>query len=75
VSEPPLNVTFDGGPRHGETETFDFRRLVVVGDGSGKGVYQRTDEVRGGLIVFRWQPLSDAEAEALVRGDIRANQR
>jgi hypothetical protein len=46
----------------------------VIGDGSAKGVYQRTDETRDGMTVFRWQPLTDAEVEALLRGDLRANQ-
>jgi hypothetical protein len=72
--ESPLHVTFEAGPRHGQTDAFDFEPAVVIGDGSAKGVYQRTDEIRDGMIIFRWQPLTDAEAEALLRGDIRANQ-
>jgi hypothetical protein len=66
-------VIFEGGPRHGQIEIFD-RLAVTIGDGSDKGVYQRTNDVRDGMNVFRWQVLTDAEAEALVRGDIRANQ-
>jgi hypothetical protein len=74
VTETPLRVTFEGGPRQGETDVFDFEP-VVVGDGSARGVYQRTDDIHDGTVVFRWQPLTDAEVEALMRGDIRANQR
>jgi hypothetical protein len=70
----PLTITFDDGPRAGDTEVLEFGPAVVIGDGSAKGVYQRTDEIRDGMIVFRWQPLSNAEVEALLRGDIRANQ-
>jgi hypothetical protein len=73
--EGQLRITFEGGPRHGETDVLDFQPAVVIGDGSARGVYQRTDETRDGMMIFRWQPLSDAEAEALLRGDIRANQR
>ena len=69
-----LRVTFEGGPRQGETDVFDFEPAVVIGDGSARGVYQRTDAVQDGMTVFRWQPLTDAEVEALLRGDIRANQ-
>jgi hypothetical protein len=69
-----LTVMFDGGPRAGTTDEFDDRLPATIGDGSENGVYQRTDEERDGMTVYRWQPLTDAEVEALVRGDIRANQ-
>jgi hypothetical protein len=66
-------VLFDGGPRHGQTDTFD-EPAAVVGRGDEGGVYQRTDDERDGLLLYRWQPLTDAEAGALLRGDLRANQ-
>ena len=49
-------------------------RWPPIGTGKDGGVYQRADEKRDGLVVYRWQPLSEAEVEAIVRGDIRANQ-
>jgi hypothetical protein len=70
----PLRVTFEAGPRHGQIEVFDYEPAVVIGDGSAKGVYQRTGEIRDDMTVFRWQSLSDAEVETLLRGDFRANQ-
>ena len=73
--EPRHQITFDGGPRDGQIDTYDIEPAVVIGDGSAGGAYQRTDEVRDGVTVFRWQHLSDAEVDALLRGDIRANQR
>jgi serine/threonine-protein kinase RIO1 len=66
-------VVLEGGPRNGETETSNVL-APVIGTGKEGGVYQRTDEKRDGLVVYRWQPLSEAEAEAIVRGDLRANQ-
>ena len=66
-------VAFDGGPRGGETDASDTL-APVIGTGKDGGVYQRTGETRDGLVVYRWQPLSEAEVEAIVRGDIRANQ-
>lgn len=66
-------VILDGGPRNGETDTSDVL-APVIGSGNEGGVYQRTDEQRDGLVIYRWQPLSEAEAEAIVRGDLRANQ-
>lgn len=62
------------GPRDGVTDWIDGRLPVTIGDGSEGGVYQQTDTVDAGFVVFRWQPLTDAEANALVRGDLRANQ-
>ena len=72
---PPLEtpVVFDGGPRHGESGALDHLP-VVIGTGSEGGVYQRTGDGDDGLVVYRWQPLSDAASDALVRGDLRANQ-
>lgn len=67
-------VLFEGGPRGGETDTFDDP-AAVVGTGDEAGVYQLTDEQRDGLLVYRWHPLTEAEAAALVRGDLRANER
>ena len=64
---------FEGGPRDGETDTVDHRP-AVIGTGKEGGVYQRTHEQRGGLQVYRWQVLSDAEAAALLEADLRANQ-
>ena len=66
-------VVFDGGPRNGETDTSDLL-APVIGSGKEGGVYQRTVEKRDGLVVYRWQPLSEAQVEAVVRGDLRANQ-
>ena len=75
MTEPEAaTVVFDGGPRDGETDTV-HPRAVVIGTGKEGGVYQRTyDEQRDGLQVYRWQVLTDAEAAALLRGDLRANQ-
>ena len=66
-------VVFDGGPRHGDVDTLDALP-PVIGTGAEGGVYQRTEEARDGLTVYAWQPLTDAERDALVRGDLRANQ-
>ncbi len=52
----------------------DDRLPATIGDGSDGGVYQRTDADRDGRRVYRWQPLTQSEAEAIVRGDLRANQ-
>jgi hypothetical protein len=69
-----FEVTFEGGPRDGETDVLESRLASTIGDGSDGGVYQRTDDVRDGNTVFRWRPLTNVEAQALLRGDIRANQ-
>ena len=66
-------VILDGGPRNGETDSSDVL-APVIGSGTEGGVYQRTHEQREGLVVYRWQPLSETEAEAIVRGDLRANE-
>ena len=66
-------IVFDGGPRDTETDTADHL-APVIGTGMEGGVYRRTDETWSGLAVYRWQPLSDAAVDALVRGDLRANQ-
>ena len=71
-AEEPTAI-LDGGPRNGETDCSDLL-APVIGTGSEGGVYQRTDETREGLVVYRWQPLSEAEAEAIVRGDLRASE-
>jgi len=68
------NIIFREGPRDGVTDWIDGRMPVTIGDGSEGGVYQQTNTVESGLVVFRWQPLTDAEANAIVRGDLRANQ-
>jgi hypothetical protein len=73
LAEEPT-VFMDGGPRDGETDTSDVL-APVIGSGNEGGVYQRTEETRDGLVVYRWQPLTEAEAEAIVRGDLRANQK
>jgi hypothetical protein len=73
-SLPTPNIRFEGGPRHGDVEWLD-RPAVTIGDGSDGGVYQRTDVSDGDLSVYRWQELSDAEANAVIRGDLRSNQR
>jgi hypothetical protein len=67
-------IVYQDGPRHGTSEMLDGQLPVIVGDGSEGGVYQQTDTVEGGTVVYRWQRLTDAEANALVRGDLRANQ-
>lgn len=67
------SMVFDGGPRHGQVDTVDVE-VAVIGTGAEGGVYQRTDDVRGGLRVYRWEPLSDQAVDALLRGDLRANQ-
>ena len=66
-------ITFDSGPRNGEDDTLDDAP-PVIGTGREGGVYQRTAERRNGLVVYRWQPLTDAEVNALVRGDLRASE-
>lgn len=66
-------VVFDGGPRDKERDTLD-REAPVIGRGEEGGVYQRTEEVREGLAVYRWQSLTDAEAAALIQGDLRSSQ-
>jgi len=48
---------------------------VTLGDGSDGSVYQRTDVSEADLVVYRGQELSDAEANAVIRGDLRSNQR
>jgi len=68
------HIVYRDGPRHGTSEMLDGQLPVIVGDGSEGGVYQQTDTVDDGAVVYRWQPLTDAEANALVRGDLRANQ-
>ena len=65
---------YDGGPRHGEVDTLD-RAPAVIGSGEEGGIYQHTAELRDGLRVYLWQPLSEPEAEALIRGDLQANQK
>lgn len=70
---PAATIVYDGGPRHGEVDTLDAG-APVIGSGQEGGVYQHTPELRDGLRVYRWQPLSEAEAQALIRGDLRANQ-
>jgi hypothetical protein len=71
---PTPNIRYHGGPRHGEVDWID-RPAVTIGDASEGGVYQRTDVSEEDLVVYRWQELSDAEANAIIRGDLRANQR
>ena len=73
MSEGGLTVTFDGGPRDGQEDTLDAA-APVIGTGEEGGVYQRTDELRDGLVVYRWQPLTQAEVNAVVRGDLRSSQ-
>ena len=68
------NITYREGPLNGGTEWLDGRLPVTIGDGSEGGVYQQTDAFDEGSRVYRWQPLTEAEANAIVRGDIRANQ-
>ena len=68
-----LDIVFDGGPRDGERDVIG-ERVVVIGTGAEGGVYQRTDEQRNGRVVYRWQMLAEAEAEALHDADLRANQ-
>ena len=73
MSSDQDNVVFDGGPKDGQTDAID-RSAVVIGTGVEGGVYQRTDEVSEGRTVYRWQLLTEAEAAALTKGDLRANQ-
>jgi hypothetical protein len=70
---PTPSVRFEGGPRHEELDWID-RPAVTIGDGSDGGVYHRTNATEGGVTLYRWQELTDAEAAALVRGDLRANE-
>lgn len=65
-----LDLIFDGGPRDGQRDVIG-ERVVVIGTGAEGGVYQRTDEERNGRVVYRWQPMTDAEAAALI--DARAD--
>jgi hypothetical protein len=66
-------ATFEGGPRDGQDDTLDAA-APIVGTGEEGGVYQRTNEQRNGLVVYRWQQLTEAEVNAIVRGDLRASQ-
>lgn len=66
-------IVFEGGPRHRQTDTFDAEP-AVIGSGREGGVYQRTEDRRDGLTVYRWQPLTDSDVAALTQGDLRANQ-
>lgn len=68
-----LEILFEGGPRHGEREATGDR-VVVIGTGAEGGVYQRTDEERNGVQIYRWQSVTDAEAAALLDADLRKNQ-
>lgn len=68
------SVTFLDGPRNGSIEDVDGPLPAVIGDGSDGGVYQQTDAVDGVARVYRWWPLTEGEANAIVRGDLRANQ-
>ena len=72
IDEQPT-ATFEGGPRNGQEDTLE-PTAPVVGTGEEGGVYQRTGEQRNGLVVYRWQPLTEAEVNAIVRGHLRANQ-
>lgn len=69
------DVIYRGGPREGQEEWIGDEAPVVIGDGSEGGVYQRTDAMDGGRRVYVWQELTDAQANALLRRDLRANQR
>jgi hypothetical protein len=69
----PSTIVYEGGPRHGDTDSVD-RLAAVLGSGRDGGMYQRTDEERDGLVVYRWQVMSEAELSAIIRGDLRANQ-
>lgn len=71
--EGAATFIFEGGPRHGETEAADYLP-AVIGSGAERGVYERTGERRDDLSVYRWRSLTEAQADALVRGDLRANQ-
>ena len=73
TNEGGFAVMFDGGPRDGQDDTL-HAAAPVIGTGEEGGVYQRTDQLRDGLVVYRWQPLTDAEANAIIRGDLRASQ-
>lgn len=68
------NITYRDGPRHGTGEWVDHALPATVGDGSEGGIYLQTDAVDAGSHVYVWHPLTEAEANALVRGDLRANQ-
>ena len=68
------NIVFRGGPRDASTEAIDGPMPAVIGDGAEGGVYQRTDGEEDGQRIYAWQPLTDAATNALVRGDLRANQ-
>ena len=71
--ERERTLIYEGGPRDAQTDTIDHL-AAVIGTGEDGGVYQLTAEVREGRNVYRWQPLSDAEAKAVVRGDLRSSQ-
>jgi hypothetical protein len=76
MSHEAPTIYFEGGPRHGETEAAKAADYLpaVIGSGKDRGVYERTGERRDHLSVYRWRSLTEAQAEALVRGDLRANQ-
>ena len=69
----PPTIVFEGGPRHGETDAADYLP-AVIGSGAERGVYERTGERRDDRSVYRWRSLTDTQADALLRGDLRANQ-
>jgi hypothetical protein len=66
-------ILYDGGPRDRQTDSINHQ-AAVIGSGVAGGVYERTGKLRDGLVVYRWHPLTEAEAAALTRGDLRANQ-
>ena len=66
-------IYFKGGPRHGQTDAADYVP-AVMGSGDERGVYERTGERRDQLSVYRWRSLTEAQADALVRVDQRANR-
>jgi hypothetical protein len=66
-------IIFDGGPRDGQTDTLD-QAPVVIGTGEEGGVYQRTNQERNGLRMYRWHELTPHEAAALLNADLRQNQ-
>ena len=42
--------------------------------GPGPGLLVSVDEERDGVRLYRWQMLPDAEAAALIKGELRGNQ-
>jgi hypothetical protein len=69
--EKRQNIVYVGGPRDGQNDLVEPRLPTSVGDFSEEGVYQWTNRWRGNLTIYRWQPITEAEADATLGDDSR----